>query len=429
MRLASRISGIYYGWWVLLGTGLLAAFSGGVLIHGSSVFFIPIRDELALSAAQTALIFTSSRALAGVGGPFFGWLADRYGGRPLIIVGSLLAGLGFIYLQTLNSYLPFLLVYLLVVSLGTHLGFGQTLLTVTNRWFVRRKAIALTILLTGFAAGGAIFVFPLGIGVEQIGWRQTLVYSGIFIMIVGVGLSILIRHSPESMGLTPENEPELNPDPPSNGPADGSVKRDYSLYEAMHTRAFWLILGSSTLRISAETALMVHIIPIMVWKGADEQSAAGLVSLFFFLSIPFRLGMGFAGHKLPFQPLLVGGLLASALAMSFVIGIDGLWVLYPFVVLLAAYEGSVVLQWLALGDYFGRKSYGTLTGVMRTSDVIGSIAIPIYAGWVFDTTGSYTTSLVTLVGMMLAAAFLISLARRPAIPTFAPHHIQDDSPA
>jgi len=399
---------------VLLGTTLLATFSGGVLLHGASVFFIPIREDLALSAAQTSIIFTSSRALAGVGGPLFGWLADRFGGRPLIIVGSILAGLGLIYLQTLNSYLPFVLVYLLVVALGTHLGFAQTLLTVTNRWFVRRKAVAITILLTGFAAGGAIFVFPLGIGVEQIGWRQTLVYSGLFIMITGVGLSLLVRHSPESMGLNESNEPELTPVQTSGGSTDGPAKRDYTAYEALRTKVFWLILGSSTLRISAETAIMVHIIPIMAWKGMDEQTAAGMVSIFFFLSIPFRLGVGLIGQRLPFQPLLVGGLMASAVGMALVISVDELWVLYPFVVLLAIYEGSVVLQWLALGDYFGRRSFGTLTGIIRASDVLPSILIPIYAGWVFDTTGSYTKALITLVVMMAAAAMLIATTRRPS---------------
>ena len=130
---------------------------------------------------------------------------------------------------------------------------------------------------------------------------------------------------------------------------------------------------------------------------------------------------------MPFQPMLVGGLLASVLAMSLVIGIDGVWVLYPFVILLAVYEGTVVLQWLALGDYFGRKSYGTLTGIMRASDVVGSIMLPIYAGWIFDTTGSYTTSLVTLVAMMAAAALLIAMARRPSQAMLPP--TSQDTPA
>ncbi|MCH9039451.1 MAG: MFS transporter [Chloroflexi bacterium] len=414
MRIKSRVNGMYYGWWVLVGTTLLAAISGGVLFHGASVFFIPIRQELGLSVAQTSLIFTSSRALAGVGGPLFGWMADRYGGRPLIIVGSLLAGLGLIYLQTLRSYIPFLLVYLLIVSMGAHLGFSQTLLTVTNRWFVRRKAVALTILLTGFAAGGAIFVYPLGIGVGQIGWRQTLVYSGIFILITGIGLSRLVRHSPERMGLDTANTPELNPASAIDGSSGEASVKDYTAYEAMRTKAFWLILGASMLRISAETAIFVHIIPIMAWKGMDELSAAGLLSVFFFLSIPFRLFLGIAGQRLPFQPLLVGGLMASVMGLLLVVSYDGTWVLYPFVVLMAVYEGSVVLQWLALGDYFGRRSYGTLSGIMRASDVVGSIMIPLYAGWVFDTTGSYTAALVTLVAMMGAAALLISLVRRPS---------------
>ena len=67
-----------------------------------------------------------------------------------------------------------------------------------------------------------------------------------------------------------------------------------------------------------------------------------------------------------------------------------------------------------MGDYFGRRSYGTLSGIMRASDVVGSIMIPLYAGWVFDRTESYTAALVTLVAMLGAAALLISMVRRPS---------------
>ena len=215
MRLNSRFKNIYYGWWVLLGSTLLAVVSGGILNHGASVFFIPIRRDLNLSSANTSIIFTVSRAQASLGGPLFGWLADKYGGRPLIIIGGLLAGFGFILIQRIESYIPFLLVYVLIVATGANVGFGQTLLTIVNRWFVRRKAIALTILLTGFAAGGAIFVFPLGIGVDTIGWRPTLLYAGIFVLGASLLLSFVIRHSPERMGIpvegTEENEDEEQP--------------------------------------------------------------------------------------------------------------------------------------------------------------------------------------------------------------------------
>ena len=347
-----------------------------------------------------------------------GWLVDKYGGRPLIIIGGLLAGIGLIYIQTIKTYLPFLLVYVLVVAVGTHVGFGQTLLTVVNRWFVRRKAIALTILLTGFAAGGAIFVFPLGIGVDSIGWRPTLLYSGIFVLCVSLLLSLVIRHSPESMGIPVEGSEADDDEQDGDEQTDVKVRRstpvvDFSVHQAMRTRVFWVMLAASTLRISAETGIMVHIIPIMVWKGVDDQTAAGLVSVFFFLSIPFRLILGFAGQKLPFQPLLAMGVVSAVTGLTLVVVSDGTWGLYPFVILMSIYEGAVVLQWLAIGSYFGRTSYGTLTGIIRSFDTLGTLAMPFFAGWVFDTTGGYTPAIITFAAMLGTSGLLYTLARRP----------------
>jgi cyanate permease len=162
---------------------------------------------------------------------------------------------------------------------------------------------------------------------------------------------------------------------------------------------------------------MVHIIPIMAWKGMDEQTAAGLVSLFFLLSIPCRLFIGISGQKLPFQPLIATGMLCSTTALILVAVTEGTWSLYVFVVLLAFYEGSIVLQWLAVGNFFGRRSYGTLTGVMRTFDTVGTLVAPFFAGRIFDVTGSYAPSILTFAAMLGVCAILYSIARRPSAPT------------
>jgi sugar phosphate permease len=407
----ARLRSVYYGWYMLASATLLAALSAGLLIHGASVYFNPIRRDLGLTAANTSLIFTISRAQAGAGGMLFGWLADKFGARPLIVIGSVLVGFGFIGIQTIHSYVPFLLVYVLVISPGMHLGFGQTLLTAVNRWFVRRKAIALTTLLIGFSAGGALIVYPLGLSVEHFGWRETMKYSGIIILFAGLFLAIFMRHSPEAMGIQTDEIPQDDTQPQDT--ARTARPTGFTTREALRTKVFWLILAASTFRISAETGLMVHIIPIMAWKGVDEQAAAGLVSLFFLLSIPTRLVLGISGQKLPFQPLIVGGMACGALGISLVVAVDGTWVLYPFVVLLAIYEGSIVLQWLAVGNFFGRRSYGTLTGIMRTFDTVGVLIAPYYAGRIFDLTGEYTIALVTIAALIATSGLLYAVARRP----------------
>ena len=406
MRVHDRLRNLYSGWWVLLGVTLLGIMSGGILYHGAAVFFNPIKRDLNLSSANTSLIFTISRAQSSLAAPLYGWLVDRFGPRPLIVLGAIVASVGLVVITLINNYVLFLIAYVLLVSVPSHFGFGPTLMAAANGWFVRRKAIAMTILLTGIAAGGAIFLYPLGLGVATIGWRATLIYSAIFVLVSGLLLSRLVRTPPDEVD-------EVERMTPSGSDRPSVASSDFSLAEALRTGVFWILLAASTLRISAETGLSIHIIPIMVWQGAEEEFAAGLVALFFLLSIPFRFSLGMAGHRLSFQPLIAMGMFSAVAGCALLIFSDGVSSLYPFVLLLAVYEGAVVLQWIAIGNYFGRRNYGAITGIMRAFDAVGSFFAPLYAGWIFDRTESYAPALATFAAAFAVAALLYMVSRRP----------------
>ena len=411
MRVHDRLRNLYSGWWVLLGVTLLGIMSGGILYHGAAVFFNPIKRDLNLSSANTSLIFTLSRAQSSLAAPLYGWLVDHFGPRPLIVLGAIVASVGLVVITLIDNYVLFLIAYVLLVSVPSHFGFGPTLMAAANGWFVRRKAVAMTILLTGIAAGGAIFLYPLGLGVATIGWRATLIYSAIFVLVSGLLLSRLVRTPPDEVDEVERMTSSANT---ASGSDRSSVASpDFSLAEALRTGVFWILLAASTLRISAETGLSIHIIPIMVWQGAEEEFAAGLVALFFLLSIPFRFSLGMAGHRLSFQPLIAMGMFSAVAACALLIFSDSVRSLYPFILLLAVYEGAVVLQWIAIGNYFGRRNYGAITGIMRAFDAVGSFFAPLYAGWIFDRTESYAPALATFAAAFAVAALLYMVSRRP----------------
>ena len=96
MRILDRLRNLYSGWWVLFGVTLLGVMSGGILYHGAAVFFNPIRRDLNLSSANTSLIFTLSRAQSSLAAPLYGWLVDRLGPRPLIVIGTIVASVGLV---------------------------------------------------------------------------------------------------------------------------------------------------------------------------------------------------------------------------------------------------------------------------------------------------------------------------------------------
>ena len=407
-----RLRGVYPGWWVLAACCFLALLPGAIFSYGFPVFYLPIQNDLMLSSTRTSLIFALSRGEAGIGGPLVGWLVDRFDSRPIVMISGLMAGVGLIILSGVDNYWAFLFVYVGLVSVGNNTGFGQTFLAVTNRWFVRRRAIGMTAVITCYTAGGAILVPLLSRGVEALGWRDVMLYSGIFVAVVVIPMSMLIRRSPEAFGISLEEAgEEVTPKSTNGANGEQNTARDYSVKEALKTPTYWFILWGSTFRITVTSGILVHGIPIMVWKGASEQAGADFVAMLFFISIPTRILIGISGVKLSSRWILTAGMAGGALSLAALTYVEGTMIIYLFVVGIALLEGAATLNWVMLGDIFGRRNFATLTGIISIFYSTGMMLSPLFLGWVFDKTGGYTWSLLILTTLYAASACMFALAR------------------
>jgi len=86
--------------------------------------------------------------------------------------------------------------------------------------------------------------------------------------------------------------------------------------------------------------------------------------------------------------------------------------IYALPVGLAITMGTVPLNWALIGDFFGRSSYGTLRGIMVVGTGPGTFLSPIYAGWVFDRTESYSPALWAFFAVHLLASVLFFILHR-----------------
>ena len=194
---------VFYGWWIVVIGCVQDAVKGGLFNTGFTLYFLPVLTELNLSRAATSLPFSLSRLEAALGAPFVGYLIDRFDVRVMLVAGTLLAGLGLILLSLTHSYLLFLLVFIGPLSFGFQAGFNQATLAVVAQWFRRKRGLAMAIVQTGQAIGG-VLIFPLvALAVLKLGWRAAAVLSG-FAVLTLLPLVLLIRRSPESMGLLPD---------------------------------------------------------------------------------------------------------------------------------------------------------------------------------------------------------------------------------
>jgi len=206
-NLRKRVSGLYYGWRMIGLVSALRILGGGLHQYGFTVFFLPVTNELGLSRAATSLAFSLARAQGSFASPLVGYLVDRYGPKPMMITAALLAGVGYILFSRVHDYTSFLIVYLGVISVSFTAGFVHAPTIVANSWFIRLRARAMTVVSAAVPIGGAIITPALAVLIRTIGWRQSALISGVLFLVIGLPLTLMVRKSPESMGLAPDGEP------------------------------------------------------------------------------------------------------------------------------------------------------------------------------------------------------------------------------
>jgi len=401
---------IFYGWWLLILGSLILAVGSGVLYHGFTVFFLPLKRDLALSSAAVSLLYGAARLEGGVEGPLVGYLIDRFGPRVVIIGGAAMAGVGLILLSMVNSYPSFFFVYIFIVSLGYNAGFFHPIYAMVNSWFIRHRGFGFATVGAASSIGGMIMAPFLSYLILDFGWRLGAVIGGMIILAVAIPAAIPIRRSPEGIGLHPDGRPPREPDDHTEGsPAKSLTQPDFSVREALRTWNYWLLFSAITLRILVTVPLTIHFIPILAWKGMSETTGAYLVSLFAFCSIVTTLTTGWLGDRWNKSLLCTVGVLPTIAAMIALIYSRSLESLYVFPVGLAITMGTVPLNWALIGDFFGRRSYGTLRGIMGVGYGIGTFISPVYAGWIFDQTGSYEHVLLTFIIVHLLATSIFAV--------------------
>ena len=415
-RAPFRPKSVYYGWWVLLAGGVTGFLGFGAMIPGFLVFAAPIGEQLGIDSARFAFVVGAAWAVGNVAALGAGWLADRYGGRRLVLIGGLLSCAGFAAVAGVNSYWQLVLAYSGLAAIGRGIGIVPNLMTIANQWFVRRKALTMTLLNTAFAGGAAVMVPLLAWCEGEFGWRVTILCVGGLSGLLVVGAAVVIRSRPEDIGLLPDGAR-----PPAGTAPATRIRRiepvysdsDFTLRQAASTPAFWLMTAAVTLRIASADALVINQIPMLVWKGIPQDQAAFYLSSTFLAIIPIRIAMGLAATWIPSRWLLIGGMSIGVIGtVAFVAG-SGYGAAVMFVLSIAATEGIATLGWLAVGEYFGRRSFGSLVGIMTVSFGLGSLVAPAAAGWIFAQTGTYGAALLAAAGMQLASGLCYFLARRP----------------
>ena len=184
--------------------------------------------------------------------------------------------------------------------------------------------------------------------------------------------------------------------------------------EALQTRAFWFIAFAHIASAVPIVTLSIHLVPKLTDIGLSLSMAGVVVATYTVVALPVQFLSGYLGDKLPKPPLIFLFLTLQAVALLVIAQTNTIAGAFLFAVLFGiAFGGRMPLLFSIRGEYFGRKSFATIMGMSQLPSNLLMIGAPLFAGIMYDTTGSYFVPFTFFAGFTFAGAFLILFAKKP----------------
>ena len=360
----------------------------------------------ALQSVETAIL-----------GPALGWLLDRFGPRAMVQVGMLVFGSGFLMLSQIDTLAGFY-VSAVTMAVGVSLGGYFPLTVALIQWFERYRARALSIMSMGLALGG-VMVPVVAWCMATYGWRATAFGSGVIIIALGLPLARTIRWRPHDHGLTIDGLPEVSVPVTGDTPWAGPPARaEFSVRQALHTHAFWLLALGHGFALLVVTAVNVHAITHMKeGLGYSMTQAALFIMVLTFgqvIGVTLSATIGDRFEKRMLAALCMLGHMVGLLLLTYAT--------HPAQVVAFALLHCVAwglrgpLMPSIRADYFGRNAIGMILGLSSVIIALGQIAGPMVAGMLADLTGDYRTGFTVLALTAGCGSMLFFFAVPPQRP-------------
>ncbi len=414
---------IFYGWYIV-GVGFLANVASAFSLASTlSVFLKPLTVDLGVSRGVFSLLRSGEGLIAAFLAPVIGTLMDRYGGRWMMALGAIVAGVGYIVLSHVESFWEFVVVRWSMVTIGdAFMGYMVINLAVAQ-WFSRRRgrALAMTSMGIGFAKVGMPVVAASLL--VWLGWRQTWTVFGLLTIILVVGPSLIfVRRSPEEMGLSPDGISgeaagrNSQGAPEKRAIARAALEADvfWSRRQAVRTAAFWLIVITFGFSNIGVTGVNLHVFAYVSDLGHSEVVAATVMSGIASTQLAFPLIWGLIAERIDVRFAALMKFIIQGAGLGLAISTRELSILYlGFLLYGIGLGGNMVLPDILWASYFGRRSLGRVRGLGLLLMQIFAAVGPPFFGFMFDITGGYSLSFALFVGMLLVSGFLCFLLRPP----------------
>jgi MFS family permease len=378
---------IHYGW-VMVGVTFLTALVSAGAVGAPGVFIVPLQKEFGWSTAEISSALSIRFMLFGLMAPFAAALMNRYGLRNVTLSALTIVASALVLSLAMTQVWQLVLLWGVVVGIGT----GMTALvlgaTVAARWFTARRGLVVGILTASSATGQLVFLPLLASVTDHMGWRVGLGMMCGMLGAAAFAVLMVMRDRPGDVGLRPFGDQGTQSLPaPASNKAPIMAAALGTLRDASRTRAFWVLFATFFICGASTNGLVqVHLIPMCLDYGIPQVTAASLLAamgIFDFFGTIFSgwlsdrfdnrfllfwyYGLrGLSLVSLPFTNFSFYGL--SLFAMFY--GLDWIATVPPTVRLttqrFGAERTNLVFGWIFAGHQLGAATAAFGAGLSRT---------------------------------------------------------------
>ena len=398
--------------WVQLGAGILCMAMIANLQYGWTLFVDPISkahgwDRASVQWAFTFFVLTETWLV-----PVKAWFTDRYGPRPIVMVGAVLIAAAWM-VDSVAASLPMLYIGAVIGGLGAAAIYG-TCVGNALKWFPDKRGLAAGATAAGFGAGAALTLVPISSMIAARGYQHTFLVFGIgqgaLVLVVALILQApTILHPPLQKRL-------------SIPQAKRSIKPDKMIRQGV----FWLLYLLFVMVAAGGLMTAAQIAPIAADYGIAKTPVAVAGVTMAALTFALSLDRIFDGIGRPLFGLLSDRIgrentmaiaFSVAAAMLLLLGIAGR---EPLVFVLASAVYFLVFGEIyslfpaTCGDTFGPRFAATNSGMLYTAKGFAALLVPI-ASIIARSHGWSTVFLITVslnVGAAILALFVLKPLRR-----------------
>jgi len=406
---------IHYGW-VVVAVTFFTLLCGAAAMGTPGVLIVPLEQEFGWSDAQISSALALRLMLFGLFGPFAAAFMNRYGVRRVIIAAMALVSAGYLISLGMTQVWQLVLLWGVVVGVGTGLTAMVLAATIATRWFNHRRGLVMGMLAASNATGQLVFLPLIAHLTTNYGWRMTLVFVACMLAVVALLASLFMRDRPSDLNLPVYGESKITP-PPAQGVGLLSLLMSplIVLKEAARVPIFWVLFATFFVcGCSTNGLIQTHFVTLCHDYGLAATAAASVLAMMGIFDFAGTIGSGWLSDRFDNRWLLF-----------WYYGLRGLSLLYlPFtdfsfygLSLFAVFYG---LDWIATvpptvkltASRFGPEKAGMVFGWVFAGHQIGAASAAFGAGLIRTEYNTYLPAFFAAGALCIIAAALVLMVRK-----------------